>query len=87
LPHAGGSASETLAAIIPLLDKHHIITQVAGHPIDVVKLLPPLVISEDDVQWFLRAFEDVLAQMHKFPGPAWDVIGDIGKMAVTARAR
>ena len=75
------------AAIIPLLDKHHIITQVAGHHIDVIKLLAPLVISEDDVQWFLRAFEDVLAQMHKFPGPAWDVIGDIGKMAVTARAR
>ena len=28
------------AAIIPLLDKHHIITQVAGHHIDVIKLLP-----------------------------------------------
>ena len=30
------------AAIIPLLDKHHIITQVAGHNVDVIKLLPPL---------------------------------------------
>ena len=38
-------------------------------------------------QWFLRAFEDVMTQMHKFPGPAWDVIADIGRMAVTARAR
>ena len=57
------------AAIIPLLDKHHIITQVAGHDIDVIKLLPPLVINEEDVNWFLTAFEDVLAQMHKFPGP------------------
>jgi ornithine--oxo-acid transaminase len=75
------------AAIIPLLDKHHIITQVAGHHIDVIKLLPPLVISEEDAQWCLRAFEDVLIQMHKFPGPAWDVIADIGRMALTARAR
>ncbi len=75
------------AAIMPLLDKHHIITQVAGHAIDVVKLLPPLVISDDDVKWFLTAFEDVLAQMHKFPGPAWDVIADIGKAAITSRAR
>ena len=75
------------AAIIPLLDKHHIITQVAGHHIDVVKLLPPLVIIEDDVKWFLTAFEDVLTQMHKFPGPAWDVLTDIGKMALTNRAR
>jgi ornithine--oxo-acid transaminase len=75
------------AAIIPLLDKHHIITQVAGHHVDVIKLLPPLVITEPDVQWFLGAFEDVLNQMHRFPGPAWDVIADIGRMAITARSR
>jgi ornithine--oxo-acid transaminase len=70
------------AAIIPLLDKHHILTQVAGHQCDVIKLLPPLVINEEDVRWFLTAFEDVLVQMHKFPGPAWDVLVDIGKAAV-----
>jgi ornithine--oxo-acid transaminase len=75
------------AAIIPLMDKHHIITQVAGHHIDVIKLIPPLVISEDDVKWFLTSFEDVVAQMHKFPGPAWDVVSDIGKMVLTNRAR
>jgi ornithine--oxo-acid transaminase len=75
------------AAIIPLLDKHHIITQVAGHHIDVLKLLPPLVLSAEDVQWFLTAFEEVLVQMHKFPGPAWDVVSDIGKMVLTRRAR
>jgi ornithine--oxo-acid transaminase len=75
------------AAVMPLLDRHHIITQVAGHAIDVVKLLPPLVIGDDDVHWFLDAFEDVLAGMHKFPGPAWDVLADIGKAVVTSRAR
>jgi len=75
------------AAIIPLLDKHHIITQVAGHHVDVIKLLPPLVISETDVQWFLKAFEEVMEQLHKFPGPAWEVITDIGRMAVTNRSR
>jgi ornithine--oxo-acid transaminase len=75
------------AAIIPLLDKHHIITQVAGHNVDVIKLLPPLVISEEDAVWFLNAFEDVLVQLHKFPGPAWDVVSDIGRMVLTRRAR
>jgi ornithine--oxo-acid transaminase len=75
------------AALIPLLDKHHILTQVAGHHIDVIKLIPPLVLSEADVQWFLTAFEDVLVQLHKFPGPAWDVVSDIGKMMLTSRAR
>jgi ornithine--oxo-acid transaminase len=75
------------AAVIPLMDKHHIITQVAGHGVDVVKLLPPLVLSVADAEWFLAAFEDVLTQMHKFPGPAWDVLTGIGKMALTQRAR
>jgi ornithine--oxo-acid transaminase len=75
------------AAIILLLDKHHIITQVAGHHVDIIKLLPPLIISEADVKWFLDAFEDVMIQMHKFPGPAWEVIADIGRMAITTRSR
>lgn len=75
------------AAVIPLLDKHHIITQVAGHHIDVVKLIPPLILSEQDVKWFVDAFQDVMIQMHKFPGPAWDVLSDIGKMVLTNRAR
>jgi len=75
------------AAVIPLMDKHHILTQVAGHGVDVLKLLPPLVVDEADVKWFLTAFEDVMVQMHKFPGPAWDVLIGIGKMALTQRAR
>jgi ornithine--oxo-acid transaminase len=75
------------AALIPLLDQHHILTQVAGHHIDVIKLLPPLVISDEDVAWFLKAFEQVLTQLHNFPGPAWDVVARIGKMALTKRAR
>jgi ornithine--oxo-acid transaminase len=75
------------AAVIPLLDKHHIITQVAGHNIDVVKLLPPLILTQTDADYFLKAFEDVMVQMHKFPGPAWDVLTSIGKMAISQRAR
>ena len=75
------------AAVIPLLDKHHIITQVAGHNVDVVKLLPPLIITKADADYFLKAFEDTMVQMHKFPGPAWDVLTSIGKMAISQRAR
>ena len=59
----------------------------AGHNVDVVKLLPPLIISQADADYFLKAFEDVMVQMHKFPGPAWDVLTRIGKMALTQRAR
>lgn len=85
--HAMDKSLFPQAALIPLLDKHHVITQVAGHAIDVIKLLPALVTTEADARWFLGAFEDVMVQMHKFPGPAWDVLARIGKMALTQRAR
>jgi ornithine--oxo-acid transaminase len=75
------------AITMPLLEDHHILAQAAGHHIDVIKLLPPLVITEDDVRWFLSAFEKIMTGLQKFPGPAWDVLLRIGKMAVSSRPR
>jgi ornithine--oxo-acid transaminase len=74
------------AVVMPLLDDHQILTQVAGHHIDVIKLLPTLVIDESDVRWCLDAFEKVMVDLHKFPGPAWEALSKIGKFAVTSRA-
>ncbi|HZQ03888.1 MAG TPA: aspartate aminotransferase family protein [Gaiellaceae bacterium] len=46
----------------PLFREHHILSQVAGHRINVLKGLPPLVLDESDVDWFAEALEDVLAK-------------------------
>jgi ornithine--oxo-acid transaminase len=75
------------AIVIPLLDDHGILTQVAGHNMDVVKLLPPLTISDDDVDWFIRSFEDVMEKLHRFPGPAWEVLKKLGKHALKGKSR
>lgn len=75
------------AITIALLDEHHILVQAAGHHIDVIKLIPPLVLVEDDVRWFPRAFEKIMTGLRRFPGPARDVLMRIGKMAVTSRPR
>jgi ornithine--oxo-acid transaminase len=75
------------AITIPLLDEHHILAQAAGHHIDVIKLLPPLNVVEDDVRWFLSAFEKIMTGLSKFPGPAWDVLMRIGKIALSSRPR
>ena len=98
LEHIARRASTTLgpasslrliadSIVIPLLDDHRILTQVAGHEIDVVKLIPPLVISEDDVRWFLRGFEQVMVKLHQFPGPGWELMKKLGKHAMTKRPR
>jgi ornithine--oxo-acid transaminase len=75
------------ALIMPLLDGHHVITQVAGHHMDVIKLLPPLNLAREDADWFLGAFEEVLGGLERFPGPAWDVLARIGRFTLTSRAR
>lgn len=59
--------------LVPLLSEHRILAQVAGHRLDVIKLLPSLVITEDDVRHLISAFDQVIANAHKFPGPVWDV--------------
>lgn len=45
---------------VPLFDRHHILSQVAGHSMNVVKGLPPLVITEEDVDWFADGLEQSL---------------------------
>ncbi|MCF8129265.1 MAG: aspartate aminotransferase family protein [Deltaproteobacteria bacterium] len=63
---------------MPLLEKHHILTQVAGHGLDTVKILPPLVIERSDADYFLEAMDDVLMNAHKFPGSAWATVKNLG---------
>ena len=48
--------------VVPLFSKHHILTQVAGHDLAVLKGLPPLVLSEEDIDEFVAALDDVIAK-------------------------
>jgi len=48
--------------VVPLFTQHHILTQVAGHDLPVLKGLPALVISEQDVDDFANALDDVIAK-------------------------
>jgi ornithine--oxo-acid transaminase len=55
--------------IVPLLSRHRILTQVAGHNMDVIKILPPLIITEKEVDYFVKAFDEALQGCRRFPGP------------------
>jgi ornithine--oxo-acid transaminase len=48
--------------VVPLFTKHRILSQVAGHDMAVLKGLPPLVVSEDDLQEFATALDKVIAR-------------------------
>jgi ornithine--oxo-acid transaminase len=58
---------------IPLFKEYHILTQVAGHGMNVVKLLPPLNLSEKDRDYIIDSFDKVIADTHQVPGSIWDL--------------
>lgn len=65
---------------IPLLRDHGILTQTSGKGQDIIKLLPTLVCSDEDIDYFLKSFREVMAACHRFPGAVWD----LGKSLATA---
>lgn len=71
---------------IPLFKNHRILSQVAGHGMNVVKFLPPLVITERDRLHILSALEAVIADCHKVPGAIWDLGKTLTGHALKAKA-
>jgi acetylornithine/succinyldiaminopimelate/putrescine aminotransferase len=59
--------------VTSLFQKHRILTQIAGHAMDVLKILPPLIIGEREIDRFVTALGAVLTECRSFPGPIWDL--------------
>ena len=59
--------------VTSLFQKHRILTQIAGHAMDVLKILPPLIIGEREIDRFVTALDAVLTECLSFPGPIWDL--------------
>ncbi len=54
--------------VVPLFHRHRILTQVAADNMNVVKLLPPLVAGQEEVDYFVAALDDVLRDAHNGSG-------------------
>ncbi|MEO0452632.1 MAG: aspartate aminotransferase family protein [Verrucomicrobiota bacterium] len=70
--------------VSPLLEKHHILSQVAGHQMDVVKILPPLILGQKEIDHFLTAFEDSIQNVGKLTGPIWSFGANLAKAALAS---
>ncbi len=68
-----------------LLAKHRILTQVAGHGMDVVKILPPLIIGEKEIDLFVNALDSTLDECRRFPGPMWGIGNNFVKHALRSK--
>lgn len=70
---------------IPLFKEHHLLTQVAGHGMNVVKLLPPLNLTNKDRDWIVNSFEHAIADTHKVPGSIWTLGKNLASHALKAK--
>jgi ornithine--oxo-acid transaminase len=70
---------------IPLFRDHKMLTQVAGHASHTVKLLPPLVITDEDCDRIERAFDETVAATHRVPGAVWSLGKTLVGNAMQAR--
>jgi acetylornithine/succinyldiaminopimelate/putrescine aminotransferase len=71
--------------VVPLLQRHHILTQVSGDHVEIIKLIPPLVVDEADVDRFVTAFTEVMDDAHAGGSLMWDFGKTLVKQAVANR--
>jgi ornithine--oxo-acid transaminase len=73
--------------VVALFQRHRILTQVAADFTEVIKLLPPLIIGDAEVDLFRDAFMDVMDDASRGGGLIWDFGQTLVKQAVSARRR
>jgi ornithine--oxo-acid transaminase len=53
--------------VAPLFSKHKILSQVAGHRMAVLKALPPLVVSDEDIDYFVDSLTATIKRAQRMP--------------------
>jgi acetylornithine/succinyldiaminopimelate/putrescine aminotransferase len=81
--HAARRGLFAQLVVAPLHNRHRVLTQVAGDHMAVIKLLPPLMIGDEEVATFLTAFEDVMSDARRPDALALD----FGRTLVTQARR
>lgn len=62
-----------------LLQHHHLLSQIAGHDPDVLKLTPPLLAGEAEIDQIVTALDAILTGCRQVSGPIWRMTADLLK--------
>jgi ornithine--oxo-acid transaminase len=75
--------------VVPLFHRHRILTQVAADNVNIIKLLPPLICGQEEIDYFVAALDDVLKDAHSGSGLIWEFGRTMaaGALRRTGRAR
>jgi acetylornithine/succinyldiaminopimelate/putrescine aminotransferase len=65
LIEATRTAMFTQTLVVPLFHRYRILTQVAADNINVIKLLPPLIAGESEIDLFINALDELLTEAER----------------------
>ena len=83
---AGEAAEKGMFAqlvVMTLMRDHHILVQVGGPGVNIIKLLPPLIIGEAEVAAIVNAFDLSLAEAQHLNGRVWGMSKELIKHALS----
>lgn len=72
--------------VMPLYAQYRILTQVSGHHQDIVKLIPPLIINKDHIDYFTKSLDQVLTEAENITGPIMKMGKNLAKHIMRKRA-
>ena len=84
--HAADKALFPQIVVTGLFKKYRILTHVAAHKHDIIKILPPLVSTEEDARYFVNALDDVLSDCDRVVGPMLEFGMSLAKTVSSAKA-
>ena len=77
---AAWKALETMQAglfaqlvVMGLMHDHRLLTQVSGHRVNIIKFLPPLILTDEQVEYAMTAIDQTLDKAHRLRGGLWDM--------------
>ncbi len=73
--------------VVPLFHRHGILTQVAADNVNIVKLLPPLVAGQEEVDYFVAALDDVLSDADSGAGLIYEFGWTMAKGALGRKSK
>jgi 4-aminobutyrate aminotransferase-like enzyme len=74
----------TQLVVMSLMRDHHILTQVGGPGVNIIKLLPPLIIGDEEVEMIVNAFDQIMNETKNLKGRVWGMSSSLIKHAMSA---
>ena len=67
-----------------LMRDHHILTQVGGPGVNIIKLLPPLIIGDEEVDMIVKALDAIMEVTKNLGGRVWATSAELIKKAMSS---